>query len=109
MSVQKLQGYVAGLAFANAALHFLAAISPMAGPLAAPLAGFGVANAVAAVLARRGRSGVIAAMAVCGIGLAIGGPKYLQDGGSYLMPVMFLIDAAVLALGAVFLARSKKS
>lgn len=109
MSAHKLQGYVSGLAFANAALHFLAAISPMAGPLAAPLAVFGVANAAAAVFARRGRAGVIAAMAVCGIGIALGGPRYLSEGGSYLMPVMFLIDIAVLAIGGVFLARSKAS
>lgn len=84
-------------------LHFVAAETSGA-ELRPPLLAFTVLFMVAAVAVPLApRLGVMAAMLVSGVGLAVGGGRYLTAGGPPSMLAMFAIDVAVLALGLLWL------
>lgn len=73
-----------------------------------PMLVFAALFAVAAFLARTGRTGVIIAMIVPATGLALGLPHILRGGAvSLLTPVMFAVDVALLALGVLWLKRAR--
>lgn len=96
------------LLIATSLLHFVAAETSGA-ELRPPLLAFTVLFMVAAVAVRLApRLGVMAAMLVSGVGLAVGGGRYLAAGGPPSMLAMFAIDVAVLALGMLWL-RGKRA
>ena len=72
-----------------------------------PLIVFGCLFLVSALLVRTGRNGVMAAMIFAALGLALGGGRYVNQGGPWAMPIMFLIDAVVLGLGVVWLSKAR--
>lgn len=54
------------------------------------------------------RNAIIAAMVVCAAGLALGGQNYLSNGGPLALPIMFAIDVAIIAAGAMWLVQQRK-
>ncbi|WDI31393.1 hypothetical protein PUV54_15695 [Hyphococcus flavus] len=50
-----------------------------------------------------GRTAIIVTMAVCATGLALGGSNYIQNGGPLALPIMFAVDIAIIAAGAMWL------
>lgn len=110
MTPDKLKNLMAILLIATGALHLAVAATGAPEDLKAPLAGFGVAYAVLSfVVWKGGRAAVIGAIGICGIGLALGGSRYLQNGGPPLMIVMFLIDVAIIAAGVLWITRAGKT
>lgn len=71
-----------------------------------PLIAFGCLFLVSALLVRTGRNGVMTAMIFAGLGLALGGGRYINQGGPFTLPIMFAIDIVLLGLGALWLHKS---
>ncbi len=109
MTAANLKKLMSVLLVATGVLHLVVAAMGAPDALRLPLAAFGVLFGTLGVLLQRGgRSIVLAAIAACAIGLGIGGATYLQNGGPISLPVMFLIDAIVIAAGAMWLAKPVK-
>ena len=53
------------------------------------------------------RNAIIAAIAACGLGLGLGGYHYLTNGGPVALPIMFMIDIAIIAAGAWWLTKAR--
>lgn len=73
-----------------------------------PLIAFGCLFLVSALLVRTGRNGVMTAMIFAGLGLALGGGRYINQGGPFTLPIMFAIDILLLGLGVLWLRRSTR-
>ena len=56
----------------------------------------------------RSRNAIVAAMIVCAVGLGLGGQNYLANGGPLALPIMFAIDVAIIAAGAMWLIQQAK-
>lgn len=95
----RLRLVMLALLLGTSLLHFVVAES--AGPELRPgLLVFTVLFMIAAVVLRTApRVGAVVAMVVAGLGLVVGGGRYLSAGGPPTMLAMFAIDAALLALG----------
>lgn len=110
MTPANLKNLTAILLIATSLLHLVVAFTSAPADLKAPLAGFGAAYGVLSfVVWRGGRIAVIGAMGVCAIGLALGGSRYLQNGGPAALLLMFLIDVAVIGAGALWIMKSGKT
>jgi hypothetical protein len=72
-----------------------------------PLMAFGCLFLVSALLVRTGRNGVMTAIIFAGLGLALGGGRYINQGGPWMLPIMFAIDAVVLGLGVLWLRKTR--
>ncbi len=109
MAPANLKNLMSILLIATGVLHLVVAALGAPDGLRAPLAIFGALYAALGVWVRRGgRTAVLAAMGVTVLGLVLGGSGYLQNGGPFTLPVMFLIDIIVLAAGALWLMKSGK-
>jgi hypothetical protein len=109
MDSASLKRLMSVLLVATGVLHIVVAVAGAPEPLRIPLAAFGALyGTLGVLLLRGGRASVIAAMAACATGIALGGATYLQNGGPSTLPVMFLIDILVLASGGLWLAKSGK-
>lgn len=89
-------------------LHLFVGATSADQTLRLPLIVFGCLFLVSALLVRTGRNGVMTAMVFAGMGLALGGGRYINQGGPWSLPVMFAIDIVVLGLGAVWLQKSRR-
>jgi hypothetical protein len=111
MTPANLKTLIFALLAVTSLMHLGVAFWGAPADLKAPLAAFGVAYGVLAFVVRSGgRAAVIGAMGICGVGLALGGAKYLQAGGGPItMPIMLAIDVAIIAAGALWLMKSGKA
>ncbi|HNS87882.1 MAG TPA: hypothetical protein PKH09_13350 [Parvularculaceae bacterium] len=110
MTTDKLKSMMSTLLLATGALHLVVAAFGAPAGLAVPLAAFGVLyGALGAWLRKAGKIAVLSAIAATLTGIVLGGANYLQNGGPITLPLMFLIDVAIIAAGGVWLAKSGKS
>lgn len=110
MAAENLKNLMSILLIATGVLHLVVAAIGAPPALQAPLAVFGAIYVALGVWIRRGgKPAVLTTMAVTTSGLALGGSNYLQNGGPFALPVMFLIDVVVLGAGALWLIKSGKS
>ena len=104
MQKNKLKNLMSILLIATAVLHLVVAVTGAPEAIRIPLAAFGLLYGGLGVWLRTGgRTAVLATLGVTAIGLLLGGTNYLQNGGPMTLPVMFLIDLAVLGAGALWL------
>ena len=109
MDAVNLKRLMSVLLVATGVLHIVVAVAGAPADLRLPLAAFGALYGTRGVLLLRGgKPIVLASMAACALGLAAGGGRYLASGGPVTLPVMFLIDAAVILCGALWLSKSGK-
>ncbi|MEE2692806.1 MAG: hypothetical protein VX640_14830 [Pseudomonadota bacterium] len=100
---------ISGLLVLTAILHLGAGALMGESELKVPILVFGVLFLGAGVWVRKGgRPAVLGVMGLSALGLALGGSKYLQQGGPVSMPLMFLIDVLVIAAGAAWLNLTRK-
>ena len=99
---------VSGSLVLTAILHLgSGALLPAASEFRLPFLGFGLAFLAAGVWTRKGgRPSIIGAMVLCAVGLAAGGSKFIAGPAPMTLPLMLLIDMAVIAAGAVWLAKT---
>lgn len=108
MNPSTLLRVLGGLLLASCALHLVTAGLAAPEDLKLPLAGFGLAyGALGLWIARGGRLAVLVTLVISALGLALGLNRYLTGGGPVALPVMFVIDVAVLIVGGLWLARAK--
>lgn len=88
-------------------LHLVVGATAADTTLRQPLIAFGCVYLVAALLVRTGRNGVLAAMIFSTLGLAIGGGRYVNQGGPWALPVMLVIDIVVIWLGVIWMRRTR--
>jgi hypothetical protein len=106
MNAVNLKRLMSILLVATGVLHIVVAVAGAPDALRLPLAAFGaVFGTLGVLLLRGGKPVVIASIAACALGLTVGGANYLQDGGPSTLPVMFLIDAAVILCGVLWLTK----
>lgn len=110
MTPEKLKSLMSILLIATGVLHLVVAAVGAPAELKIPLAVFGALYAGLGVLLRKGgRRVVLASIAAVATGLVLGGANYLQHGGPTALPVMFLIDLAVLCAGVLWMMKSGKA
>lgn len=110
MTPANLKKLMSLLLIATGTLHLVVAATGAPADLKTPLAGFGAAYSVLGLVVwRGGRIAIIGAMGVCAVGLALGGSRYLQNGGPATLLLMFLIDVAVIGAGALWIMKSGKT
>ena len=110
MTAAKLKNLISVLLIATGVLHLAVAVIGAPADIRVPLAVFGAIYAALGVWVRSGgRPAVLAAMAATLTGILLGGSNYIQNGGPVTLPIMFMIDLAVLGAGALTLLKSDKS
>jgi hypothetical protein len=108
MSTATLKTIVTILLVATGAFHLL--VAGLGAPAAwrTPLAVFGVFYALLGIWTwRGGRTSVLVALLMTGLGLGLGGVKYLQSGGPATLPIMFGVDVAIVIAGALWAIRTR--
>lgn len=101
-----LKSVMSLLLVATGVFHLVVAGIGAPEALRAPLAVFGVAYFALGVWTRGGgRAAVTVALLVTALGITAGGMTYLKDGGPATLPIMFLIDIAIIAAGVLHLAK----
>ncbi len=112
-----LRHLIIGLLVLTGIFHLAVALLNAAPGLGVPLAAFGVVYTGLSFYVRRdvhkkpkskkappnGRIAIIVTMIACTIGLALGGTTYIQNGGPLALPIMFIIDIAIITAGAMWL------
>lgn len=107
MNAANLKRLMSVLLVATGVLHIVVAVAGAPDYLRIPLATFGALYGTLGVLLQRGGKPIVmASMAACTLGLTIGGATYLQNGGPNTLPIMFLIDAAVIGAGGLWLSKA---
>lgn len=110
MAPENLKRAMAGLLVVTGVLHLIVALTGNVGELKTGLTLFGVAYFLLGLFVYPGKStAVLTAMVMTALGLGLGGVKFMQQGGPPSLYVMFAIDLAVLALGGMWLFKSKSS
>ncbi|MEO1242088.1 MAG: hypothetical protein AAFX54_09275 [Pseudomonadota bacterium] len=108
MTAKTIRHIIIGLLMFTGVFHLAVALLGSAPGLGLPLAAFGVIFTVISFYVRRdtndgskthSRNAIIAAIAACSAGLGLGGFHYLSNGGPVALPIMFLIDVAVIVAG----------
>lgn len=109
MEPATLKRLMSVLLVATGVLHIVVAVTGAPDNLRIPLAAFGALfGALGVLLLGGGKPIVLASMGACALGLTVGGANYLQNGGPNTLLVMFLIDAAVLVAGGLWLSKAGK-
>ncbi len=109
MNAANLKRLMSVLLVATGVLHIVVAVAGAPDNLRIPLAAFGALYGTLGVLMQNGgKPIVLASIAACTLGLTLGGANYLQNGGPGTLPVMFLIDAAIVIAGGLWLTKAGK-
>jgi len=109
MTPDKLKNLMSILLIATGVSHLVVAAVAAPDALRIPLAVFGALYSGLGVWVRSGgRTAVLAALVTTIVGLVLGGTNYLQNGGPVTLPVMFLIDLAILSAGVLWMMKSGK-
>jgi len=111
MSAKTIRHLIIGLLMFSGVFHLAVALLGSAPGLGLPLAAFGVIYTMISFYVRRdtndgskihSRNAIIAAIVACSAGLALGGFHYLANRGPIALPIMFLIDVAVIVAGVLW-------
>jgi len=112
MKPQTLRHLIIGLLTTTGIFHLAVALLGVAPGLAIPLTIFGLIYIALSFYVRKdtndgskshSRNAIIATVAACTLGLGLGGQNYLANGGPLALPIMFLIDIAIIAAGVMWL------
>jgi hypothetical protein len=97
-----------GLLLANSALHVVTAALGAPAGMALPLIVFGLIYGALGLWTRGGqRTALIVTALIAGLGLTLGASRYLVSGGPIAVPVMGLLDLAVIAACLILLLRRR--
>ncbi len=116
MKPQTLRHLIIGLLLLTGIFHLTVALLGAAPGLALPLTVFGALYVGLSFYVRadtndgsktHSRNAILAAVVVCTVGLVLGGSNYLSHGGPVALPLMFLVDVAILAAGIMWLMAAK--
>ncbi|MEO1135029.1 MAG: hypothetical protein AAFW68_00285 [Pseudomonadota bacterium] len=116
MKPQVLRHLIIALLSLTGIFHLAVAMLGGAPGLGLPLAGFGLLYIVIGFYVRadtndgsksHSRNAIIAAIAACTLGLALGGTNYLQNGGPLALPIMFAIDVVIIGAGVMWLMKKR--
>lgn len=108
MKTESMKHTVMLLLLFTGVFHLIVSATGAPADIRVPLAVFGLLYFGLGLWTRMGgRTAMLMVMVVTALGLGLGGSNYLQNGGPVTLPVMFLIDIAVLALGGAWLMRTK--
>ena len=119
-----LRHLIIGLLILTGIFHLAVALLNVAPGLGLPLTVFGVIYVALSFYVRRdiyektktarrkkakatGRIAIIVTMIACALGLTLGGSNYIQNGGPPALPIMFVIDVAIIAAGAMWLVKTR--
>ncbi len=125
MKPSVLRHLIIGLLVLTGVFHLSVALLNAAPGLALPLAIFGLIYVGLSFYVRRdvhktvgrnkktqrknsqinGRAAIILTMIICAAGLTLGGSVYIRNGGPLALPIMFIIDIAIIAAGAMWLVK----
>lgn len=117
MNVTSIRLTIIALLSVTGIFHLGVALLNIAPGLGLPLAAFGIIYSTLGYFVRKdtkdgskshSRNAILAAMAACTLGLALGGSNYLSNGGPIALPIMFAIDIAIIAFGLMWLSKQKK-
>lgn len=87
--------------------HLAIAMTGDVGSLKLGLSIFGVIYFLVGIFVFPGKhTAVRVAMVMTALGLGLGGYEYVLHGGPIALPIMFLVDVVVLALGGVWLVKN---
>lgn len=117
MKPQTIRHLMIGLLMTTGVFHLAVALLDAGSGLGWPLTAFGLIYIGLSFYLRRdvqgltkrqrkkavSRTPVIVTMTVTAVALAIGGARYATEGGPMALPLMFLIDAVIIAAGAWWL------
>lgn len=115
-----LRHLIIGLLILTGIFHLAVALLNAAPGLGLPLTIFGVIYIALSFYVRKdshkktkrkkakvnGRTAIVATMVFCMIGLALGSVGYVQNGAPAALPLMLLIDIAIIAAGAMWLRKA---
>lgn len=105
-----LKNLMSILLVATGVLHIVVAAVGAPPQLQVPLSLFGALFSALGVFVRSGgRTLVIASIIAAAAGLAAGGSHYLREGGPISLPVMLLIDIAIIGAGGLWLLRTGRN
>lgn len=116
MKTQTLRLTIIGLLMFTGVFHLAVAFLNAAPGLGWPIAGFGLVYTVVGFYVRRdtndgskshSRNAVIAAIAACSAGLALGGNHYIANGGPGALVPMFIIDVAIITAAVMWLVQNR--
>lgn len=113
MKPDQLRHLMQGLLFATAVTHLVVALLDRAAPMSGGLMIFGIVYGALAVWFVRTPPEtprpIVAAIAICGVGLTLGGISAATAGASVALLAMLLIDAVVIGAGLMWLSTRKKA
>ncbi len=116
MKTQTLRLLIIGLLTTTGVFHLAVALLGTAPGLALPLTVFGLIYIALSFYVRadtndgsksHSRNAIIATLAACTVGLGLGGQNYLANGGPLALPIMFVIDIAIIAAGVMWLLQKR--
>ena len=116
MKTQTLRLTIIALLMFTGVFHLAVAFLNAAPGIGWPVAGFGLVYTTLSFYVRRdtndgskshSRNAVIATIAACSAGLALGGNHYLANGGPGALVPMFIIDVAIIAAAVMWLLRMR--
>lgn len=107
MKKADLKNILSVLLIGTGVLHLAVAAFGAPPDIRLPVGGFGVIYSALGFWVRGGaRRSILATIVVTLAGLGLGGSNYLQNGGPVTLPIMFLIDIAILGAGGLWLMKS---
>ena len=117
MKVRTLRHLIIGLLLVTGIFHLAVALTGMSDGRALPLTIFGFLYIGLSFYVRsdikdgsksHSRNAILATIVVCLIGLGLGGATYVQNGGPGALPIMLVIDVAIIAAGVIWLVKTKQ-
>lgn len=102
-----LKKSMAGLLIATGAFHLVVALVGPALAIGTAIMTFGVIYFLLGFyVLPGGRTAVLIAMVMTGLGLVLGGQNFLVNGGPITLPIMFFIDTLIIGAGALWLVKT---
>lgn len=102
-----LKKSMAGLLVATGAFHLIVALLGPAMDIGTAIMTFGVIYFLLGLyVLPGGRTAVLLAMLMTGLGLVLGGQNFFANGGPITLPIMFFIDTLILGAGAMWLLKT---